>query len=180
MIPPRVSASPEVSYLGMYMTFKQISPSELERLQKNPSLVKYDPSGLDVDKTWQVMHFLLTGDAWGGAPPLAKTIMGGTDIGEDLGYGPARYLMPEEVREVASALSGVSIDDLRKRFDPAALEKAEVYPGFSGAVEHVGVDPAAEPEMKDFLEFLLKKFEGLVSFYAEAASKGNAMLLFLI
>ena len=33
MIPPRVSASPEVSYLGMYMTFKQISPSELEKLQ---------------------------------------------------------------------------------------------------------------------------------------------------
>src|SRR3954470_8881166 len=65
-----------------------------------------DPSdALDIDKTWHVIHFLLTGEAWGGEPPLVDAVLGGTELPEtDAGYGPFRYLTPAEVRATSQAL----------------------------------------------------------------------------
>lgn len=37
--------------------------------------------------------------------PLVNVIMGGTEIGNKEGYGKHRYLPPDEVRQVAKALS---------------------------------------------------------------------------
>ena len=43
-------------------------------------------------------------------------------------FGKVRFLKPDEVRDVADALSQISVEDLQARFDPIAFTKAEVYP----------------------------------------------------
>src|SRR5271163_2074263 len=53
--------------------------------------------GLTLEKSWHCLHYLLTGTAWETGTVLGKTILGGTEIGPDMGYGPARYLVPNEV-----------------------------------------------------------------------------------
>jgi hypothetical protein len=54
----------------------------------------------DVDKAWQGLHFLLTGSAWNGEPPLNFLVSGGREIGDvDVGYGPARGFTSTEVAE---------------------------------------------------------------------------------
>lgn len=123
---------------------------------------------LGLDKAWHGLHYLLTGDAWGGEPPLAYAVLGDEELGEDLGYGPARCLTAEQVREVHAALSAVREDDLRTRFDPEALGAAEVYP--SGAWDSDGDEER---------EWLMDAFRSLTAFYAEAAEAGDAMLMWV-
>ncbi len=123
-----------------------------------------DPDdGMDIDKAWHGIHFLLTGETWGGKLPLSNTIMGGKEIGKDLGYGPAKYLTPKEVAEVASALLDVDADEIRSRFDLAEMNRKEIY--------------AVTSEEDD--EYIMEYFTKLVDFYKIAAEKGDCMIIFI-
>ena len=82
-----------------------------------------------LDKAWHGIHFLLTGKAEEGDPPLDFLLSGGREIGdEDVGMGPARVFSASETRTIAAALAALGDDDLRGRFDPQAMEAADVYP----------------------------------------------------
>jgi hypothetical protein len=119
---------------------------------------------LDLEKSWHVLHYLLTGSASEAPAPLGNAILGGSEIGDDLGYGPSRFLTPEQVREVSSALSSISKEDLANRFDLEAMMAANIYP------------------VRDESELGLAQeyFGELSRFYAAAAAAGNAMLLYLV
>lgn len=121
------------------------------------------PDELNLDKSWHGIHFLLTGRIDEAPPPLGNAILGGTEIGEDLGYGPARYLTPDQVREVGQALAGITSDDFARRFDPQKIRQAGVY-----ALEN---DATAD--------YCVQYFEKMVAYYRDAAYQGNAMLLYL-
>src|SRR5437763_1889481 len=86
-----------------------------------------DKDGLSLEKSWHSLHYLLTGSAQEVDSPLGNAILGGKEIGPDLGYGPARFLDARQVQEVSSALSKVSNDDLARRFDLRAINAAKVY-----------------------------------------------------
>ena len=43
---------------------------------------------VDVDKAWHCLHFLLTGTASEGEPPMDFVVRGGTEVGEDMGTAP--------------------------------------------------------------------------------------------
>jgi Domain of unknown function (DUF1877) len=81
-------------------------------------------NGLNLEKSWHVLHYLLTGETEEAQPPLGNAILGGKEIGDDLGYGPARFLTPQQVQEVASALASMKKEDLASRFDLDAMIKA--------------------------------------------------------
>jgi hypothetical protein len=120
--------------------------------------------GLSLEKSWHVLHYLLTGKAEEAPPPLGNAILGGREIGEDLGYGPARFLTPEQVREVAAALASISKDDMRKRFDLKVMMTVNIYPVKDGSE----------------LELAEHYFEHVSRYYSEAAASGNAMLLWVV
>src|SRR5688572_14645884 len=84
---------------------------------------------IDVDKSWHGMHYLLTGSAEGGTPPLDFLLEGGRIVGdEDIGYGPARVFTAAETRSIAAAVAAISDKELRARYDPSAMDAADVYP----------------------------------------------------
>lgn len=120
--------------------------------------------GLDLEKSWHVLHYLLTETAAEASPPFGNAILGGQEIGDDLGYGSARFLTPEQVRDVSRALNSVSKEDLARRFDLPAMIRANVYP----------VRDESE------LELAQEYFEHLSRYYADAAAAGNAMLLYIV
>lgn len=160
--------------MSMIGNFMQVTPAQLEAMRQDPSLVEealypdrpQESLGIDVDKAWHGIHFLLTGEAWEGAGPAAMAVLGGTEIGDDVGYGPARYLTPDEVREVAAALAPITAADLGTRFDADALAKADIYPNIWG-------------EGDEAATYLTEYYDELRSYYLDAASKGNAMLKYL-
>jgi hypothetical protein len=102
---------------------------------------------IDIDKAWEHLEPALRtlsppndGDASG-------AIGGGTEIGDDVGYGPARCLEPREVQDLAAALSRIDGDAL------LAAQASEVR------------------------EYVAEHFSKLKGYFADAASRGAAMLL---
>ena len=118
-----------------------------------------------VDKAWHGLHFLLTGSAKSTKGDLGQAILGGTEVGPDLGYGPARWLDVTQVQRIAQALVAFTPNDARTRYDPGALEKAQVYPGDWGDPENLG--------------WLLDALESVRSFYTGVAARGNAVVLYI-
>ncbi|WP_155391668.1 DUF1877 family protein [Catellatospora paridis] len=118
---------------------------------------------LDLDKSWHGVHYLLTGTAWDISQGAGEAVLGGEEIGEDGGYGPARLFTPEAVRAVAAALDALDLDALRARFDPRAMAALDIYPS-----------PGAELAKFDDLAASLTD---LHRFYKGAAADGQAVLL---
>ena len=164
-----------MSMIGNYL---RLPEAELQRVLQAPAsitklLYPEDDSELppdrhlDTDKSWHLTHFLLTGEAWGGAEPFVNAVLGGTEIGtEDVGYGPARYLTPAQVGAVASALEGLSPNELWERFDRQQVQEAEIYPsGWEGN----------DTER----DYILEYFSDLKDHFADAARDRDAMVLYI-
>lgn len=159
--------------MSMIGNLLAISQSELDALYDDPETIPaflyetHEADSVNVDKAWHAIHFTLTGETYEGSGPLAQPILGGTPIGEeDVGYGPARGLSAAEVKEVAQALSAVSEADFRAKFDPAALEAADIY-------------PQIWDEGDEALDYVAENFLEVKRFYENAASAGLAAVLFI-
>lgn len=100
-------------------------PPEVAPLELGPG----EGESVDLDKAWHGIHFLLTGTAWEGAPPLDFLAKGGREVGDlEVGYGAARSLTAAEVAAAAAALAGLPDAVLRERYDPKAMAALELYP----------------------------------------------------
>lgn len=162
-----------MSMIGNYLP---LSSEELAAIVQNPPHAEalaypengdLPPDALDIDKSWHLIHFLLNGETWGGDGPLSQVILGGTELSDtDAGYGPFRYLGPEEVQAASQALAAVSSEELWSRFDADRAHEAEIYPqGWSG-------DDGER-------EYVQSNFQSLQQLYSKAAASGKAMLLYL-
>lgn len=81
----------------------------------------------DLDDAWHVLHFLFSGRGDEGPWPASFLLAGGTEVGPDLGYGPARLFDAEEVRELAAFLNTQSCGALNAAYEPSAMEAADIY-----------------------------------------------------
>jgi hypothetical protein len=137
--------------MSMIGQFLLVSDDELRAVLALPSTVHglidraYERRGddfADVDKAWHCLHFLLTGSAWEGEPPLDFIVAGGTEVGdEDVGYGPARAFTSADVRAMADALDQLTASDLVRHFDGKQMDALEIYPAVGSWTE---VDPTRE------------------------------------
>lgn len=164
--------------MGMVGYFVAVSSKTLDELKNNPDelgdyLYPNDsedetPNFLDVDKAWHGIHYMLTGSVDGGEEPLSLTVFGGEEIGEDMGYGPARFLTPQQVKAVSAALDALGEDDFRSRFAPEEMEAAEIYP-----------DDIWLSDSQEALEDLMEGYRQLVVFYSQAAVRGDGAILWI-
>jgi hypothetical protein len=157
--------------MGMYLEIHAVTPggiAEALALENAPSLKlpgEGTASSLSLEKSWHGLHYLLTGSAWEGEPPLGFLLRGGERVGEDQGYGPARLFQPAEVQQIDSALSRISNDQLWSRFNPTQMEQLQIYPGIWD-----------KPEA-DLQEEYLGYFEQLKQLVRRARDGGLALLV---
>jgi len=166
--------------MSMIGIFIPLTAQELEKYVADSTLFdlmlddaldeERNPDWLDIHKWWDALSFLLTGvgpdEIAKAAPPLSWTIFGAhvLDPDQDLGYGPASYLTPPEVKELAAALSGISVSQLKANYDSAKMNELELYPN--------------NWDDED-INFLLPYFEQLKKFYAKAAANNQAVITYL-
>lgn len=180
-----VSSTAEALAMSMIGNLRSLSDADVARLLAEPSLVSdyLDPeddqsageadfgpfADLDIDKAWHGIHFLLSGSAWEGEMPAGFLVIGGQTVGDvDVGYGPARAFMSEQVRQIAAALAAVDEKELRRRFDPTAMTEAEIYPTIWDSAEE-----------DDTLGYLAAHYDALRSFVADAAERGVGLLVYV-
>lgn len=159
--------------------YRRVTPAEVTMLRSEPLAVApflFPPEGVapavdrhvDVGGAWQALHFLLTGDPWAGGLPMANAVLGGEPIGEEelAGFGPARLLDPQAVQAVAGALRSLSADELVGRFEAAALNAAEVYPG-------------AWTDDAETRAWLHEEYLAVRQLFEDAAAAGDGLVLYL-
>jgi len=98
--------------------------------------------------------------------------MGGTPLGDpenpDFDHGPARFINPSEVKEVAEVISKISKAEFRARFNPSELVEADIYPTI-----------VWERGGQDELEYLTNHFLRLVKFFQDAAKQEEIVLIYI-
>jgi hypothetical protein len=164
----------------MIGNFLRVTIEELELYLKDSSLLEkrvYSPSSsddqsyLDIGRSWEGISFLLTGygieNIEDAAPPLSWLIIPENiiDKNQNIGYGPANYLLPEQVKDLNQELQKISDDDLRNRFDGKGMNKKGIYPEIW--------------EEEDALGFLLEHFVEIKDFYEKAAKENHAVINFI-
>lgn len=121
---------------------------------------------LDLHKSWHMLHFLFTGQAWDGEMPASALLLGGREVGEDMGYGPARALTPAETESFAGFLKGLEVSKLAQRLDADKMQKLEIY--------------SASDDDGELEEDLEHYFPQLQSFVTDAANKRQGLLIYMM
>lgn len=160
--------------MGIVLVARRLTRDEYDQVRADPGMAPRlldggeggDDRLIDIDKSWHAIHYLLTGTAWLVTGDAGLAVLGGEPLGEELGYGPARVLSPEQVRRVSEVLSATDEDTLRQKYDPGRLTRLDIYPRIWD--EHGVLD-----------EYVLPNYARLVAFYAKAAAENQAVLLAL-
>jgi len=121
---------------------------------------------ISLEKAWHGVHYLLCREAEPGSNILSQAVLGGTEIGDDeFGYGPARFLTPQQVADTARELSRAGLEtEMKARFDPDRM--VGIYPE--------GWDTAGA------LDWLLTEFHRLRDFYADASARQFAIVTCIV
>src|SRR5437660_6090505 len=123
-----------------------------------------DRNILSLDKSWHVVHFLLTGErtmnpSHSSDNPLHNVVIGGRPTPIDSTFGPVRVIEKADVKKIATALSDVNTDSLRLKYSLADLNAADLY----GTPEPGGWDSRE-------LEIVFACIPRLKAFFADAAA----------
>jgi hypothetical protein len=157
--------------MSMTGRLRRVADRTLQSLVDEPERIAdfLDEEGfadLDIDKAWHAIHFLLTGTAWEGDPPLDFLVRGGIPIGDvEIGYGPARAFTSTQVGAISSALQSFSVTQLRANYDPERMRTLEIYPhGWeSASADHLDdYFLFYADELRRFLDGAVKEGEGLL------------------
>lgn len=125
---------------------------------------------LDLDKSWEMIHFLLCRCKENGEPPMGYVVPMRDENELDFGEatdGRVFYITAQQVREADDYLNSLSDDALREMFDFKEMQKNGVYPLY-------GKEDASE--IYDYIYFFLTKIR---EFYHQAAEKGHAISLLI-
>lgn len=158
--------------MGMIGHLKRVPEQKLSALiHGGESLDDYmygaEGEGLDLDKAWQGIHYLLCGDAWEGQGPLFDALMGGTSFQGRSEEENVRYLKPDEVRDVAQALETIGDKELAEGFEPDDMNE-------------VGVYPSPDWNEEGELDYILGYYGPMKAYYKAAAENGDGMLIYVL
>ena len=145
--------------MGITCVLRATSSEQSRRMLTNPdaAIRLFTPGSapvraLHLEKAWHGIHFLLTHVDVESAESLGFLLEGGEEVGEDLGYGPARFFSADETRQLNQVLEGISDDQLWSHFDPESMSAEGIYPD---------IWDEDEPELREeYLEYYhhLKEF----------------------
>lgn len=161
--------------MAMIANLRPATDGDIERLLANPPditrfLYGSDANGcerVELHKAWHAIHYVLTGSRLHGDAPLNFLLSEGTPVGEvDVGYGPARVLTSEQVRQLAAALILVPPDEVGDRVDLARFDAEGIYPG---NWQRNGYNA----------EYVVEKYSSMRELVARAAAQGLGLILYI-
>lgn len=168
--------------MSMIGSFLRVSEDELKAFLNDSSLLEdrfYNeedeetPNIIDIDKAWDGIIYLLTGNGIQGADlsnseGLQAIIFSGQliDPDQDMGYGPAHYLTPEQVKKFSDMLTKKTKESLFLNYNPVDMNEKGIY-------------PVIWDEEGEAFIYLFSYFENLRDFYAEAAKENQAIISIL-
>lgn len=123
---------------------------------------------LDIDKMWDVLHFVLTG-VDSSEPiegnPLSEAVVGVTSLEEVSEF--IAYIEKDRIADIVSALENFDIDAALESFSMEACKKAELYPDIWGY----------DDEEEDIKKEICDYFHEMIDFYKQILEiNGNVLV----
>jgi len=140
--------------------FHDVDSAEGGNKDENPA----EDDGLEPEKIWHFLHYLMTGNESGGDYPLGYVIMTGHTFQEE--SSDLTWLAPEEVKDIADALDNLSDENLVNRCRQRKGPKRRSY-------------KYSEDFDKEDVKQAIPYFHKLKNYYRSAARRGNAMIIFV-
>ncbi len=158
--------------MAMIGNLRPATDTEIKRLLAHPAEITRflygsgadDSERVVLNQAWHAIHFVLTGSRLGGDEPLNFLVTEGTPVGEvDVGYGPARVLSSQQVRQLAAALTAIHPEDVARRVDLKRFDDEAIYPG-NWQRNGYGVDYVVTcyREMRDLISRAAERGHGLI------------------
>ncbi|MBQ8134325.1 MAG: YfbM family protein [Clostridia bacterium] len=124
-------------------------------------------SDCDVDKLWQGIHFLLTGETDPiDGDPVSEFVFGTKTFFDGKYDDYIAYILPEDIQKVVDAVNKIDIDLLLKEFDPQKFAKADVYPNIW-----------MRDDRNELAGMLKETFTDMLSFYQKVLVDGNGIIV---
>ncbi|MDH5600127.1 MAG: YfbM family protein [Gammaproteobacteria bacterium] len=122
----------------------------------------------DLDKSWHGIHYCLNKTEYEAEPPMDFITLGGETVGDiEVGYGPARLLNSETVREIHQRLLKITTEQLHQNYDPDEMNKLDIYPNIWVRDDEEG------------FEYIEDYFENLKTFTANCVKHKLGMAVYL-
>ena len=163
--------------MGMYANYQLLNDkdlTELKNLDKDEIFEIVEDMNeesevlLDIDKMWDVLHFVLTG-VDSSKPirnnPLSEAIVGVDSI-EDISEYSA-YIEKERVNEIVLALENFDFEKAMENFSMEKCKKANLYPDIWDY----------EEELEEIKEELTEHFENMKEFYKKILDLNENVLV---
>ncbi|MFE4711185.1 YfbM family protein [Paenibacillus sp. NPDC056722] len=130
-----------------------------------------DYPGLDIDRSWEAIHYLLCGDISDGDPPLGYVVPLTSDKGIDFGSFGAFSLRAGQVAEALQAMSELDETQLCLRYDFPAMVKDEVYP--------LDPDTVSDEDKDEFFAYMLQHFNEIRRFYSQTVAESKGVIFYI-
>lgn len=127
---------------------------------------------LSLEKSWHIQHYLFTGSVDNANPP-GGALLGGEELGEDIGYGPVRLHDEKATAEFARFLETLDLMSLQERMNLGEMARIGIYGVPMGSIP----DALDESELQEELEYF---FPQLRDYVLKVAEKQGGLLVWLI
>ena len=146
-------------------TLQQIINNELDLLDIDSD----EYPTLDIDKSWQAIHFLLCNEIAEGKLPFGYVVPmrneNVLDIEMDFG---AFILNSEEVLKAYECIKNIKEEELRAKYDFKSFTENKVYP------------ITEDEDMDDFFDYIYENFMSIQEFYKEASGSGKEIVFYIM
>ncbi|WNS45406.1 YfbM family protein [Paenibacillus sp. MMS20-IR301] len=161
--------------MGMYGYYFAMDDNLVQQIAAGDlaleSLTIDDYPGLDIDRSWEAIHYLLCGDISDGAAPLGYIVPMMLDQGIEFGSIGAFYLRAGQVGEALQAMSELNEEQLRLRYDFPAMVEDEVYP--------LEPETGAEEDQEEFFAYMLQHYKEIRRFFSQAAAEDKGLIFYI-
>ena len=157
----------ELAIMGMIGQYLLVTDEELSKIKNKELDLYFKDSDLDIDKSWQLLHFTLCGEIGGGEPPLGHVVPLNDSIIDNDSLGTF-YLTTSEVEEAYSAIKDLSESDFNNMYNFQELMDEQLYP----LVEDDNSD--------EILEYIYSYFLEIKNLYKKAAANKQCVIFFII
>lgn len=157
----------ELAIMGMIGQYILVTDEELNKIKNKELDIYFKEPDLDIDKTWQLLHFTLCGEIGGGEPPLGHVVPLNDSIIDNNSLGTF-YLTASEVEEAYLAIKDLSESDFKQMYHFTDLMGEQIYP----LVEDDDPDEIFEYTYSYFLE--------IKDLYKQAVLSERCVIFFII
>ena len=161
--------------MGMCAVYQEIKQEDFKKLLESDDffetleeLEEKDGTELcDIDKMWNAIFFLLTGEPYSSEDSLFNELIFGSENFDDESEEVARYIPTERVIKISKKLNEIDFQDYLKDFDMTKFKENEIYPDIWDYTE----------EKEEIMKELSEHFENLKEFYNKVAENKNIVVV---